>query len=217
MADWVAKEYGLKKETFIRPFYPGGDYQNENYNGRIVVDNPPFSILSEIEEWYNNNDVKYFLFAPSVSCFPGKRRCCSICVGLAITYENGANVPTGFVTNLENLAARTAPDLYKAMDEANKENTKGKELPNYEYPPEIVTASMLSYLSKYGQDFRLEHKDASEKIGMLDAQKSEGKSIFGGGFLISMKAAAEKAAAEKAAAKVWKLSEREKEIIKSLG
>ena len=34
----------------------------------------------------------------------------------------------------------------------------------------------------------------------LDAQKDKGKAIYGGGFLLSEKAAAEKAAAEKAAA-----------------
>lgn len=31
IADWVAKAYGLEKQNFIRPFYPGGDYQNEKY------------------------------------------------------------------------------------------------------------------------------------------------------------------------------------------
>ena len=31
IADWVADTYGLEKQNFIRPFYPGGDYQNEKY------------------------------------------------------------------------------------------------------------------------------------------------------------------------------------------
>ena len=212
IAEWVAKEYNLSRKTFIRPFYPGGDYQKENYTGKVVVDNPPFSILSEIEEWYNEHGVKYFLFSPHVSNFPSKRKCCAVCVGVGITYENGAKVNTSFVTNLESFAARTAPSLYKVVDEQNKENTKGRELPNYEYPPNVVTAAMLCYLSKYGQDFRLEHKDATEKIGYLDCQKELDKGIFGGGFLIS-----EKAAAEKAAAMVWELSERELEIIRGLG
>ena len=222
IAEWVAKEYNLDASRFCRPFYPGGDYQKENYKGKIVVDNPPFSILAEIEDWYNEHGVKYFLFAPNVSNFPGKRRCCSICVGCGITYENGAKVLTSFVTNLEDLVARTAPDLYQLVKAADDENTKGREFPVYEYPPNVVTAAMLSYLSKYGQDFRLEEKDASSKINMLDAQRESGKCIFGGGYLISEKAAAEKAAAEKAAAEkaaatVWTLSEREKEIISKLG
>ena len=54
-----------------------------------------------------------------------------------------------------------------------------------------------------------------------------GKTIFGGGLLLSEKAAAEKAAAEKAAAEkaaaekaaahIWELSERERKIVASLG
>ena len=56
----------------------------------------------------------------------------------------------------------------------------------------------------------------------LDAQKSLKRTIYGGGFLLSEKAAAEKAAAEKAAAEkaaahVWELSVREEELVKSLG
>lgn len=47
IADWVANEYKLDKSKFMRPFYPGGDYEKEDYSGGVVVDNPPFSILSK--------------------------------------------------------------------------------------------------------------------------------------------------------------------------
>lgn len=51
----------------------------------------------------------------------------------------------------------------------------------------------------------------------LDSQRKFKKSIFGCGYLISGKKAAELKAAElKAAENVWELSEREKEIIKTL-
>ena len=214
VADWVAKEYNLKRKDFVRPFYPGGDYKAENYDGKIVVDNPPFSILSEIEDWYNDHGVRYFLFCPSVSAFPGAYRCTAVCVGASITYDNGANVSTSFVTNMEDpdIVARTTPDLYAIVKTINDENIHQNSLPTYEYPRELVTASMMAYLSKYGQNFKFKKKDASKKIGELDSQKEAGKGIFGGGYLLS-----EKAAAEKAAAKVWQLSEREKEIIRSLG
>ena len=210
---WVKEQYKIKDKT-IRPFYPGGDYQKENYNMKVVIDNPPFSILSEIISWYNDNGVKYFLFAPSVSCFQSGRKACAICVGATITYENGARVKTSFVTNLENNVARTAPDLYKIVrnaDEINRERTQ-RHIPSYEYPSNVVTAAMLSKLSKYGQNLIIKDADASEKIAMLDAQKEYGKGIFGGGYLL-----AEKAAAEKAAETVWELSDREIEIIKNLG
>ncbi len=52
--DWTVKRYDLGEDVrIIRPFYPGGDYKNEDYSGDcIVVDNPPFSILKSICEWY---------------------------------------------------------------------------------------------------------------------------------------------------------------------
>ena len=31
VAEWVEKEYKVKKSMFLRPFRPGGDYQNEKY------------------------------------------------------------------------------------------------------------------------------------------------------------------------------------------
>ena len=59
-------------------------------------------------------------------------------------------------------------------------------------------------------------------VSKLDAQSKSGKAIFGGGLLLSEKAAAEKAAAEKVAAEkvaayIWQLSAREKAIVESLG
>ena len=31
VAEFVAKEYGLDRGRFVRPFYPGGDYQRFDY------------------------------------------------------------------------------------------------------------------------------------------------------------------------------------------
>ena len=220
---WVKEEYQITQKT-IRPFYPNGDYQKENYESKVVIDNPPFSILSEIISWYNERGIKYFLFAPSVACLQPKRKACAICVGVTVTYENGAKVPTSFVTNLESNVARTSPELYKIISDADEINREGitKNIPSYEYPNEVITSAMMSKLSKYGQNLIIKDSDASDKIGELDSQKEFGKGIFGGAYLLSEKAAAEKAAAEKAAAEkaaatVWTLSEREIRIIKSLG
>ena len=51
VSEWVSSQYGLDKNKFFRPFYPGGDYESEDYTDKIVVDNPPFSILSKIVKW----------------------------------------------------------------------------------------------------------------------------------------------------------------------
>ena len=80
---------------------------------------------------------------------------------------------------------------------------------------------MAGYACKYGIDLRIRKTEAFW-IGSVQSQKAEGKTIFGGGYLLSEQAAAEKAAAEKAAAEkaaaiCWELSESERRIIKSLG
>ena len=133
VADWVAQEYGVKRETFVRPFYPGGDYQKETYpDGCVVVDNPPFSILAEILKFYHERGVHFFLFAPTLTLFSSSSYCCALPTGVAVTYENGASVNTSFLTDLEGWRLRSAPTLYKAVKEANDENLREmhKELPH---------------------------------------------------------------------------------------
>ena len=90
------------------------------------------------------------------------------------------------------------------------------ELPNYIYPDNVVTPAVAMKWSHYGVDYRVKKEDCII-ISELDAQKEKGKAIFGKGLLLSEKAAAEKAAAEKAAAEKWLLSEREWEIVRSIG
>ena len=215
VARWVSDEYGIPEKSFFRPFYPGGDYQGEDYTGRVVVDNPPFSILAEILTFYTERGVRFFLFAPTLTLFSAETEAAALPIGASVTYENGASVNTSFLTNLEppNVRARTSPALYEIVTAAAAEYRKEikKELPKYSYPDEVVTAPLLARWSRYGIDFELK-KAESERTAALDAQKEEGKSIFGKGFLLS-----ERAAAERAAAHQWKLSEREREIVKRLG
>ena len=221
VAEWVAGEYGVDRTRFVRPFYPGGDYQKFKYKpDAIVVDNPPFSILAEILAWYKEHKIDFFLFGPTLTLFSSSSSSsCAIPTGVAVTYENEAKVSTSFLTSLEDkgLRVRTAPDLYRVVDEANKEWTKDlkKELPKYSYPDEVITSAMVARWSKYGVDFSVSVAE-SELCSALDAQKPDGKAIFGKGYLLSERAAAERAAAERAAAIRWPLSEREKEIVRRL-
>ena len=225
VAEYVESRFGVDRKNFVRPFFPNGDYQAERYSAEsVVVDNPPFSILAEIVDFYVDRGIKFFLFAPGNSTigYTTRNNVQAICTHAAVTYENGATVVTCFLTNLANdgCVAISDPELYKKIDEANEITLESMRanLPKYSYPVNVVTATKLGYLSKYGQ--RLEIKrESSCFIRKLDAQGDKG--IFGSGLLISEKAAAEKAAAEKAAAEkaaamVFELSEREKEIIKSL-
>ena len=225
---WARKHYDLGAAQIVRPFYPGGDYQSADYpDGCVVVDNPPFSILSEICAWYEEHGVRYLLFAPGLTLFSinaGRSR--YLPIGLDILYTNGAAIATSFVTNLGEWKIECCPDLFEALDGPNDENKrKGvKALPSYKYPSSVCSVAMNT-LARYGQLLQIPESDAAF-IRALDAQREVGKAIYGGGFLLSEKAAAEKAAAEKAAAlrsidgegpKLWELSEREKKMIAELG
>ena len=241
VADYVADKYNKNKSTFVRPFYPGGDYTKYEYGDSVVVDNPPFSILSNIVDFYIEKDIPFFLFCPALTALGILTRDVTvICTGVNITYENGANVNTSFVTNMDSVSAKSEPELYKKIDEINRKNSKKNELPKYQYPDNVLTASMLNKLSNNGQCLSIE-RDSFYYLRQLDSQKEAGNVIFGSGLLLSTKAAAEKAAAEKAAAEkaaaervaaervaaervaaekaaaiVWTLSDRELDIIKKL-
>ena len=219
--DWCFKKYNLTGKKVIRPFYPGGDYQAEEYpDGCVVVDNPPFSILTEICNFYTENKIPYFLFAPTMTLFStasGKTN--YIVCGCSVIYENGACVNTSFVTNMGDEKILVAPDLRKSMDKANIENSKKKqrECEKVHYPVNVVSIASLLYMATHGVDLSIKQYD-THYVRALDSQRNAGKAIFGAGFLLSHEAAAEKAAAEKAAAEeTWEFSERELEIINSLG
>ncbi|MFQ9057296.1 MAG: hypothetical protein ACLR5P_01560 [[Eubacterium] siraeum] len=221
IAEWVSNEYKIDRQTFCRPFYPGGDYKQFDYSDKVVVDNPPFSILSEIARFYVESNVKFFLFAPTlVACRYGDF-CTVLPVGIIVEYENGAKVSTSFITNLEPLEirARTSPSLYKAVAEANKINTakSKKQLPKYVYPLELVTTAAIYSYAKYGIEFVVPRSE-SVRVSALDAQRSSKKAVFGCGWLVSKRVLAEREKAEREKAERekaerWKLSERELEII----
>ena len=225
VASFVVKAYGVKEKDFVRPFYPKGDYQNEKYpRDCVVVDNPPFSILAEILKFFEYKKIKYFLFGPTLTIFSSSSSSSALCIAAPIIYENGAVVNTSFLTNLEprNVRARSCPELYELLKNANDENLKKvrKELPKYDYDKHVVTSTAVAQFSRYGIDFVVPRAE-SERIGALEAQKKVDKGIFGSGYLVSdgVKAEREKAEREKAErekAEVWGLSEKELAIVARL-
>lgn len=217
--DWAVKEYKLKGSKIIRPFYPGGDYQSEEYpNGCVVIDNPPFSILSEICQWYAEKGIQFFLFAPTLTLFSVASGTMNYVIAdCAIVYENGAIVSTSFVTNMGTTKIHVAGSLNNEVDKTQVKEDKNKNV--YDYPQEVVTSARLAKLAGAGVEWQVKERECAF-IRAMDSQKKESKAIYGCGFLVSEKAAAEKAAAEKAAEKevtTWELSERERDIIRGLG
>jgi len=227
---WVAEEYGLNAERFLRPFWPGGDYEREYYpDGCVVVDNPPFSCLKQIVVFYNLRSIPFFLFCPALTP-PNVDDAAILAVGCDVVYENGATISTSFVTNLEpGIVLRTAPDLYRALKKENDINLaqlRRRKPKKYEYPANIITPALAQRYSQYGIRFTLREKEAV-KVRALDAQREAGKEIFGYGWLISDEAADNRLAANHAAdaaaleekenRTTWRLSDREKAIVRSLG
>ena len=225
IADWVAEQYPqYDRAKYLRPFKPGGDYQAEEYPaGCAVVDNPPFSILSQVVDWYIVKGVPFFLFGPSLTSLgllkskPRKPHICIILVGAEIIYENGASVATSFVTNMDKYAVRIEADLRNRIEDKVEELRKQEitELPKYIYPSCVLTGAAYR-LAKYGQTLRIRHSDCVA-IGAMDSQKKYKKTVFGGGLLLSERAAAERAAAELAKAYTWEVSDREQAIIDQMG
>ena len=221
VAEWVATKYGIKRKDMVRPFYPGGDYQKENYpKGAVVVDNPPFSILSQILTFYKENGIKFFLFAPTLTLFSSSSSSAvALPCGVAITYENGASVNTSFLTNLESasIRLRSEPSLYRAVKKANDENLREmrKELPKYSYDHHIITAPFIGALSRLGIEFSVPVSE-SEPISQLEVQKASGKAIYGKGYIISDRVFAEREKAEREKAERWELSEKELAIVRRL-
>lgn len=213
---YVEKRWGIDRSRFVRPFWPGGDYEKFDYAAdAVVVDNPPFSILSKIKRFYLARGIPFFLFCPSLTAFSGwDERLDAIVCDANITYENGAVVRTAFVTSLpSDYVAESSPELgeeiNRVCDELKKRNVKS--LPKYEYPDEVLTAAKLQWMASHHTELRIRRGECC-KIGALDAQRAVGKAIFGSGLLLSERAAAERAAAERAAAHRWKLSDRERRM-----
>ena len=224
---WVCKEYGVCESDIVRPFWPGADYQRVDYpKGCVVLDNPPFSIISKICEFYLDHGIKFFLFAPSLTLLSGKRLCMRVnhlVCDSTIVYENGAKIKTAFVTNLgdRSTVLQTAPELGKIVSEAvnSIDSQKKRTVPKYVYPDHVVTAVMAQKYARNGIDFRVSRNECMF-VASLDSQKSEHKAIYGGLLLSDLaaerRAAAERAAKKKTGAIVWELSEREKRLVEKM-
>ena len=219
IAEWAMGEYGIEKEKIIRPFYPGGDYQAEDYDGKVVLDNPPFSILSEIIDFYDEHHISYFLFMPGRIFSKKAVRNHLLVTGGQMVAANGAAVSINFVTSFgPRPCIETVPELYAIL----KKHLPRKSKRNKHILPDVViTGSKAAQWAELGIATRLTkyiHKSA------LEEQKSRQMGIFGGGVLIGKRMAQKlKARENKAQALIdaensfrWGLSKGEKAMVANL-
>ena len=195
--DWARKHLDIGDRPVVRPFYPGGDFEHYDYpEDCVVVDNPPFSIFAKICDWYVEHNIPFLLFAPAMSSI--RKNCTYIGASCSITYENGANVNTAFVTNMMgDLICTTAPEIYRAVKTANDAQLKEKKktLAKLSLPDCVLRASTLHTMSRAGIMFEVRRGG-----GCVVHRACTGRGEFGSSILLSERMAAKKLAAEKLAA-----------------
>lgn len=187
--NWTVKEYGLENFEIVRPFWPGGDFETFDYSKNcVVIDNPPFSLYEKILKFYTENNIKFMLFGPALTMFK-KYDCCYIITNETITYANGAKVNTSFVTNLDkNYRIRTCPTLKMAIREAEQGlKIKYVKTRKLVYSDDVVTSAIL------GKTSRVEFNVKKSDCVFITCVNNE--RLYGGGYLLSDRAAADRAAA----------------------
>ena len=215
VCDFVEEEYDVSRDNFVRPFYPGGDYQKFEYKDTdIVVDNPPFSIQNKILNYYNSNNIKYFLFCDGLTVInrlTKNRKSSIIIVDCRITYENGSNINTNFVTNLDKKPKIKVRKNFLKDDLSSETKT-------YKLPQEVITIKQLSQLSRSGYEMDIDADD------FVHVNKLENyKHIYGSNIILKSSIAKSihnaikdiKAKKEKEAI-IVEFNDKEKEILRRL-
>lgn len=212
---WVLDHYKMSKDReIVRPFYPGGDYQSYDYpKGCLVLDNPPFSIMSEIVRFYRSKGIDFFLFGQGTTLMQTLDKANVVVTGSQIIYENGADVSTGFITSLGDSKVTLSASLYEAITKAQPSDTM--EVSAYDWPPNVISGALLGRLPKFGTEISIRKAYATKKVG------TDGVGIYGGGGLVSDMDAerlnAEKLKAERVKPKkLVILTESERKIIQGL-
>ena len=169
---YAEKRWGLSRDCFVRPFFPGGDYESFEYpEGCVVVDNPPFSLMTKIIDFYTARGIPFFLFAPALQGV--RREISTIYTGVNITYENGAEVATMFVTNMHAPRILCDPDLGCALKAAQGPATKRRK--KKQLPKNLINSARLHSIAK----------NCKWSVDFSQSALIKKNDIFGAAFLIS--------------------------------
>lgn len=178
LAEYVEQNFHIPMAKQREIFTLEKDYRLEKIEkDEAVVDNPPFSILSEIVAYFLEKKIRFFLHAPtltSLNLFRKKNGFCVIFTGQEIVYENGARIAVCFVTNL--ISGKTVfldPDLGKAIKAAK---TQKKQKPSRLFPNDFFTGAKLNRMAAHGERGFMKSSEFHPSLFM------EGKKIkiFGG-------------------------------------
>lgn len=182
--DWLTERRpDLSGRKIVRPFFPGGDFENHAYpRGCAVVDNPPFSMYARVVRFFLKRGIDFFLFAPGLTLFVDGVDCCYIPVGYDLTYANGAHISTSFVTNMLPGRLMLAPSLrqrLRDLDPNARVERKKSRLPARMWTP----ARLGSRCKKLSNDIVLGAGNCS-----TPSKKGACAKAFGGGVILSERA-----------------------------
>ena len=178
----------LSDKEILRPFFPGGDYENAEYpEDGIVIDNPPFSMYTDICKFFSVREIPFFIFGPGMTITSCCRFCTAVVLACDIIFENGAKVHCGFATNLlGDEIIRNAPQLNKAITNCPSQDITN-HFPSFEYPAELLSISDMKTMCRGGVDFSVKRSEA------VITKKLDNKgSLYGEHFLLSAMKSEEK-------------------------
>lgn len=219
---YVGNLVDMKDKLILRPFYPGGDYENADYpeNG-VVIDNPPFSMFTKICAFYSAYGIPFFLFGPGLTIASCCKYCTAVIISEQITFDNGAKIKCNFASNLYgDTLITTAPLLDQLLKACPSQNAK-VNLPKFRYPEEVLDVSAMQTICRGGIEFKVMRNEC-EIIRNLDLHP-KGGGLFGDHFLLSATKGADKEAARQRAQEAARqaipiqLSPRERRIVERLG
>ena len=222
---YVVERYHLQDKHIVRPFVPGGNYQQYVYDKNdVVIDNPPFSMTTEITKWYINHDIPFFLFinglyAVSLSRgLHGKATVIDTNANLSFYHKpNNQVVKLGFVTNLEpkNIVIRGDVALTNKLNSLAKKKTLNK----FKYPENIIRNSDVLKAIRCGVELELTTNNSIFEDNLDYNKEHKLNAVHGGCYLVDDNVYNEyKAAIEKVPPYTHHvmLSERENGIIEKL-
>ena len=223
--DYAVDRYNLQGKHIVRPFIPGGDYQQYVYDKNdVVIDNPPFSMTTKIANWYINHDIPFFLFINGlygVSLSRGLHgKATVIATNANILFYHKSNnklIKMGFVTNLEpkNIVLRGDVTLTGKLNDL----VKKKALNKFTYPKNLIRNSDVLTAINRGVELQLTMNNCLFEDRTDYHKKHKLSGVVGGCYLVDDNVYNEyQAAMETVPSYIHHvtLSEREKAIIEKL-
>lgn len=181
VADYVSERWGIYKTNFVRPFFPGGDFENFDYkDGCVVVDNPPFSIFTKIVKFYCERKIPFFLFGPHLTLFNALNdETTAIVCQANVIYENGAKVSTSFITNLpSDNAVEVLPELHDRIKSAQESTKNKKNQRKLSFPSFVVNSAIIGKYANHAIKVEL------KRNGCRRIRSFGNTDIFGSGLLL---------------------------------